>query len=232
MLIFWQIVLHASFCDGHWREHVPTIAGVSYETEGASQVPLRTILTRQMTKEKRALAERARWALSTFPIVINDGAGRTVEQICAAARRQAASKEGLALLCIDYLKFISTAKSFDNVSLKYGHITAALKRLAKDISAPVLLLHQIGRRAENRADQLPTLADLEWSASVEQDADQVTFIHRPWVNSRKDEDVGKVKLIVAKNRGGETGMVPAFFVGETVTFRDLDDHERERASGW
>lgn len=193
-----------------------------------SQVPLKAIKTRRMSLRHKDLAKRTRFALFSFEISVSDKSTRTVEQICASARRRKL-KHGLDLLMIDYLGQLQSAERIDNVPLRYKHMTGMLKRLAKDLEIPVVLLHQINREGDG---SIPQLKHLEWSSAVEQDADQVTFIHRPWVNSRKDEDIGKTSIVVAKNRDGETGMVPAYFDAETVTFRGLDQHEQQAASHW
>jgi len=193
-----------------------------------SQVDLSAIRLRRMSASDKALAERARWSLYSFEMSISDKSSRTVEQICASARRRKL-KHGLDLLMVDYLKKIGTAERFDNQSLRYGHVTGMLKGLAMDLEIPVVLLHQINRQGD---DGIPDLKHLEWSDAIGQDADQVTFIYRPWVNSRKDSDIGIAKIVVAKNRDGDTGMVPAYFNAQTVTFRGLERHERQAASGW
>lgn len=193
-----------------------------------SQVDLRAIKLRRMTESDKALAQRAQWSLYSFEMAISDRSGRTVEQIAASARRRKL-KHGLDLLMVDYLKQVDTADRYDNTSLKYAHITGSLKRLAMDLEIPVVLLHQIGRKGD---DGIPDLKHLEWSDAIGQDADQVTFIYRPWVNSRKDSDIGIAKIVVAKNRDGDTGMVPAYFNAPTVTFRGLEQHERQAATRW
>ena len=186
-----------------------------------SQVPLKAIQRRSFSEVQKHQADEAQNLMAGLPLAVSDTPGRSVEQIASAARLRKATS-GLDLLCIDYLSHVRTSASFDSESLRIGHITSSLKVLAKDLGVPVILLHQISRRAEERSGSIPTLADLKWSSSVEEDADVVNFIHRPWVYTRAEDDKHKATIILAKNRGGATGRVECFFNGPTVTFRDLE----------
>jgi replicative DNA helicase len=64
---------------------------------------------------------------------------------------------------------------------------------------------------------------LRESGAIEQDADIVIFIHRKY--DKNDESISpeqrnEVELHIAKHRNGETGIVPLYWHGETVTFRN------------
>ena len=58
----------------------------------------------------------------------------------------------------------------------------------------------------DRKDQTPRLTDLRESGDIEQDADAVMLIHRDEVEDKSSiETKGSAKIIIAKNRSGETG---------------------------
>ena len=69
------------------------------------------------------------------------------------------------------------------------------------------------------ANARPQLSDLRESGAIEQDADNVMFIHRPeYYGVMVDSDTGKsltnvAEVIVAKQRSGPTGKAELFFGG-------------------
>ena len=84
---------------------------------------------------------------------------------------------------------------------------------------------QLSRKIDSREGGRPLLSDLRESGSIEQDADSVLFIHRP--NAMKSEasalEKGSTELILAKNRHGPTGVIPARFHESFVRFDQVTD---------
>lgn len=114
-------------------------------------------------------------------------------------------KEGrLDLVLIDQLSHILAAPTTQRASNRnelYGYITKTLKHdVAKRLSVPVILAHQLSRENAKKAAE-PELTDLRDSGELEQDADSVTFIHR-WDYYSPDERPGMAGLLVKKNRNG------------------------------
>ena len=85
-------------------------------------------------------------------------------------------KSWLDLVYIDYLQIFDVKG--DNRNLEIGKITRTLKKLAKDLQISIVLLSQLNRSLETRADQDPKLSDLRDSGSIEQDADIVLMLGR------------------------------------------------------
>ena len=102
----------------------------------------------------------------------------------------------------------------------------ALKGMAKELSIPVLVLSQLSRAVEQRTPQIPRLADLRQSGTIEQDADVVMFIYREDKSNQFSEEnsseKGVAKIIIAKHRNGPVGAVDVFFDERTVSFKDLE----------
>jgi len=93
------------------------------------------------------------------------------------------------------------------------------------LSIPVVALSQLSRAVEQRAERKPQLSDLRESGAIEQDADVVIFLYRPWVYSQEDEDEGKAEIIVAKQRNGPTGHISASFISKYARFENLSQAE-------
>jgi replicative DNA helicase len=77
----------------------------------------------------------------------------------------------------------------------------------------VIALSQLSRECE-RDKRRPMLADLRDSGNLEQDADQVVFLHSPY--EQKNEPKRPLEFGVLKNRGGRTGWITGLeFEGAT-----------------
>ncbi|WP_374473369.1 replicative DNA helicase [Arenimonas sp.] len=116
--------------------------------------------------------------------------------------RRARSELGATLVIVDYLGLLALRKA-DRRDLAIGEATRALKLLAGELNAPVVLLSQLNRESDKRQDKRPQLSDLRDSGSIEQDADTVILCHRPQAHDPGSD--APAELIVAKRRDGPTG---------------------------
>lgn len=170
---------------------------------------------RDMIALDRAYAE-----IRDAPVHIDDTSGRTAGQVLANARRLRA-RHGIVLLVIDYLGLIDTADApGDNLTQRLGWVSGRLKNGARELGIPVLALHQLNRKAEDRKDHRPMLSDLRDSGNIEQDADKVLLLHRPDYYNRDDQP-GLAEVIIAKNRGGPTDTVKFAWNRELTRFEEL-----------
>lgn len=158
--------------------------------------------------------------LGEAPLWIDDTGSTTVAEMGAKARRLKRDK-GLSLLIVDYLQLITARGRFGNRQEEVASISRSLKALAKELKIPVLVLSQL-TRAPERDDRRPQLADLRESGAIEQDADVVMFIHRPFMFKPDvpEEDRAKAELIVAKQRNGPTDRVHFVFLGSFTRFEE------------
>ena len=160
--------------------------------------------------------------LADTNIKIDDTAGSTISDIRSKCRRLASSKEGLAMVVIDYLQLINgTNKSNqNNRQQEVSDISRGLKMMAMELHVPVIALAQLSRAVEGRPDKRPLMSDLRESGSIEQDADMVGFLYRDDYYNKEamNKDVSVSEFIIGKNRNGPTKTIEFLFKGSTVTF--------------
>ena len=139
--------------------------------------------------------------------------------------RRAAHDGELGLIIIDYLQLMQgsgSAQANGNRVQEVSEISRGLKLLARELNVPVIALSQLSRSVESRSPQIPQLADLRESGSIEQDADIVMFIYREAYYNPETERENITDLILAKHRHGPTGTVELYFHPERLRFMSLD----------
>jgi len=114
---------------------------------------------------------------------------------------------------IDYLQLLRAR--FGNRVEELAYITRTLKEFAIENNVSIFLGSQLNRNVEYREDKMPTLADLRESGAIEQDADVVVMLYRPWYYD-KNEDKSKLILKIAKQRNG--------VIGSIVVRYEMDKH--------
>lgn len=138
--------------------------------------------------------------------------------------RQVKRKNGLDLLVIDQLSFITGAqseKSWEAV----GEYTRGLLQLAKELNIAIILLCQLNRDCEKRPNKRPQMSDLAMSGSIEQDASVILFPYRDEVYNPDTPDKGVCEVIIGKQRQGSPGHVGLAYFGDQTRFDNL-------ARGW
>jgi replicative DNA helicase len=172
--------------------------------------------------ETRAAAEAIEAVDSLDRLIIEDAPGMSLGDIGAAAR-QIKRQNGLDLIVVDYLQLMTAPPGMAraNREERVAENSKGLKRLARELGVPVVLLSQLNRNVEQRPDKTPTLSDIRESGSVEQDADVVLLLHRPDYYDPMDR-AGEADLIVAKQRNGPTGRIPLAFQRRHCLFTDLE----------
>ena len=160
---------------------------------------------------------------------------RTVDDLRAEVQRKHNRGE-IDMLIVDYLQLMETAQRFKEDRLRIGYISKALKDISVDFKIPVIALAQVKRFAGGARAKMPSLEDLKDSGSIEQDADNVIFLHAPY--DRDDEFVdprdreyfesyisqGYTYLCigVAKQRQGVTGKCCVLFDKGKMRYTGID----------
>ena len=169
-----------------------------------------------------------------LPLYIDQGMSITVQAIRSRAQRMKRAK-GTGIVFVDYLQLLTTARRENRVG-ELTEITRALKCLAVELDAPIVLLSQLSREHLKRDNKRPILSDLRESGSIEQDADIVLFTYREHYYLAREEpkDPNKVpgwqadleacktkcEVIIAKQRQGPLGTVVLGFEARTTRFHE------------
>ena len=140
------------------------------------------------------------------------------------------------LLIIDYLQLLHPVNKEHSREREVAVITRDLKRMTQEFNIPIVILAQLNRNADGAR---PTLADLRESGAIEQDSDNVIFLHEP-----KDKEIteliakGKMPreyfdylkeqghsfsyIIIEKQRNGPTGTIKAIKKPKYMRFEEVD----------
>ncbi len=174
-------------------------------------IPARRVQKGALTSWELQKVHAARDALKhlALPIKLFATGHATAARVTARARIQAA-QIGIKLLVIDYLGLM---QSNDRQTKTYERVTAVsreVKLMAQTLNLPVVLLAQLNREGEGTK---PTLSHLRDSGAIEQDADNVWFLHR-------ERGGAETELIIAKQRQGEIGALDFAFDGSHMKFTE------------
>lgn len=163
-----------------------------------------------------SLAMEAVEAATNMPIWLFDGAGLRLSDIASRAR-QLKRKHGLAMLAIDYLQLCQSVNPKLSRHHQIEELSRGIKKLAKELGIPILLLSQLNREVEKRNPPRPITADLKESGAIEEDADVIILM---WTH--KEGETALLGFDVAKNRGGAKGSFGVSFAKKYQQFYETD----------
>ena len=169
-----------------------------------------------LSSEEWRRINEAQAEINNLPIYIDDNPTVTMRYI--STRSKMLQKRGKCdIIFADYLQLVDTSTGKNrNREQEVANASRNAKIIAKELGGPFVLLSQLSRKVEERADKTPQLSDLRESGAIEQDADIVVFIHRPayygeqYITTEKWGEIsteGVGVLSIAKQREGATGKV-------------------------
>jgi replicative DNA helicase len=162
--------------------------------------------------------------LAEAPIFIDDTSGITVSDLRTKARRLH-HQYPLAAIMVDYLQLMSGGSRYAAIANRVqeiSEISRSLKILARELNVPVVAASQLSRSVESRSPQIPQLADLRESGSIEQDADIVAFLYREEYYNPETDRKNITDVLVKKHRNGPVKNIEVYFDRDKQRFRDLD----------
>ena len=159
----------------------------------------------QLTESQWQSASTAVGEYNASKIHIDDTPSITIQHLKKECRKLAKS-EPLGMIAVDYLTLMTAGKA-DRNDLAYGQITKELKNLAKELDCVVMLLTQLNRNLEQRADKRPIPADSRDTGQIEQDVDYWIGLYREAVYDEQVPEAmkGYTEAILRLNRHGGVG---------------------------
>lgn len=141
--------------------------------------------------------ERAKAVLAKKTLYMDEKPS-TIEDVCALITKNH-HRGQCEIAFVDYLQLMSSTEKAESQNIQVGEMTKRLKKLAKALKIPIVLLCQLNRRvaSEGRA---PQLYDLRDSGSIEQDADIVLMLERK--QDAEGNNTKEVNMYLRKNREG------------------------------
>lgn len=160
--------------------------------------------------------------LRSIGMHISDSAYR-LDTIHSQAR-MLCSRRNIGLLIVDYLQLIDVPPAERGKAQRHevlAETSRKLKRLAQDLSVPILALAQLNREAEH-ADA-PMLHHIGESDGIARDADLVAFLHvcKEELEKRNQGEDYCVDFLVRKQRNGRIGQERLYFRPRLTRFDDM-----------
>ncbi len=193
---------------------------------GHSRVDFSHIRKATLKNSEMSAIIDASGSLYEAELYIQDTPNMKLMELRAQARRMKLEHD-IQIMFVDYIGLIDAQADariprHEQISI----ISRSLKQLARELDIPVVCLSQVGRQADGVE---PKLSDLRESGSIEQDADVVILLHRDVGKNRTDNEddrqknlMQETKIIMAKNRNGETGVFSLAFVSNIVRFEEME----------
>lgn len=171
-----------------------------------SNVPMNVLKTGRLSEEQKEQVRIASEELANVKFFIDAQLSTTLGAIKAKAKKQAQSQDGLDLVIIDYIGLIGkTGLSTKTEREQLEEITRELKLFAVELKIPIIIIAQLTRPANSdEIDNLPTKYQIRGSGGIANDSDVIILIHR---GKSTDGEIPHTKIIVEKNRDGETGRI-------------------------
>lgn len=191
-----------------------------------SGVPLSSIKQGKVLEDDLAVLDAAKERFVDCPFRVIDQIEPTLPPLVAVIRK-AVRRLGIKYVIIDYAQLLS-GDGTNNPSREQqmANVSRTLKTLARRLQIVVIVVAQLNRGPEQRADKKPQISDLRESGQFEQDADIVLLLFRPEIYDPLTERAGEIDIHSAKHRDGETGVITAGFQGALARVVPLS-HEEE-----
>ena len=132
---------------------------------------------------------------------------------------------GFGLVIVDHLTEMWRPRKGNDTS-EHEENVRCMKRLAKELNCPVILLQQLNRGVEGRADKRPMLSDLKETGAAEEVADVVMMIYRDDYYYPDSNKKNIAEILIQKGRDVGTGTVELVWLPQYTKFANLEKFSR------
>ena len=176
-------------------------------TANVGRLPLRWILMPHEAPEFAfsRITEAARMVKERLSASIYDGRRLPFAQLRAIALREHA-KSPVREVVIDHFGHLKR-EGRGRADQEQGEDMKDLKALAREMGVPVIVLMQLNRGVETRADKRPMLSDLRECGAAEEDADVVAMLYRDAYYDPTSPIRKYAEIFLRKNRDGDPGEI-------------------------
>jgi DNA-binding SARP family transcriptional activator/KaiC/GvpD/RAD55 family RecA-like ATPase len=102
-----------------------------------------------------------------------------------------------------------------------GHLLSRLRRMARELNVAMVVTMEVSRRAEQRSDKRPVIADVPGFGEIGARPDQLWLLYRDDLYYGDSDREGLIDVIVADSRRGATGLVELAFLRQYPAIDDF-----------
>jgi len=162
---------------------------------------------------------------------ILDKTSRNIQHIRSKIRKHKPD-----IVIIDYLQLLRSVNKEYSREREIAVITRDLKMMTLEFKIPIIMLAQLNRNADGNR---PMLSDLRESGAIEQDSDNVIFLHEPrdkeiadlitkgvypttFFDYLKENQYKLSYIIIEKQRNGAVGTIPVIKRPKYMNFKEVE----------
>lgn len=162
--------------------------------------------------------KEAQKEVNQWPLIIDDEAGISIEQLRARARTYVRQNK-LSMVIVDYLQLLNSSSKKNSRNDEVSDISRNLKFMAKELQVPVMALAQFNRKAMD--SEMPGIHHLRESGAIEQDADIILILGKDPEATGVNAFEIPYLLNIAKGRGIGVGEIKLNYLASRLRFREV-----------
>jgi replicative DNA helicase len=212
------LALSGSYGVAYWSCEMDAEELASRVIVSQSRVKLARLVAAKCDSGELARVREAVGYLTEAAMLFDDTATSNINSTVALARKTEQQFGSCGAVVLDYFQSMSAMERHASLHSSLGEVSRSLKAFARRNKVCVILPTQLNRKIEDRDDGQFRMSDLGECGRLEQDADSIFYLDRPFARN-KGGDPRDASLYAAKVRGGVAGVkVHLDFDGEAQTF--------------